>query len=76
MFDGEKSALFIYLGCSAANFQIHIRELFGYGSVLTKRPDDGSVEPKHVVMNVFLTINWMCLTEKICTLYNAVTEFM
>jgi len=27
-------------------------------------PDDGSVEPKHVTLNVFLTINWMCLTEK------------
>jgi hypothetical protein len=25
----------------------------GYGSVLTKRPDDGSVEPKHVALNVF-----------------------
>ena len=29
------------------------------------RPDDGSVEPKHVAFNVFLTINWMCLTEEI-----------
>ena len=35
-----------------------------YGSVLTKRPDDGFVEPKHVALNVFLTINWMCLTKK------------
>jgi hypothetical protein len=35
-----------------------------YGSVLTKRPNDGSVEPKHVALNVFLTINWMCLTKK------------
>jgi len=41
----------------------------GYESLLTKRPDDGSVEPKHVALNVYLTINWMCLTEKICTLY-------
>ena len=36
----------------------------GYGSVLTKRPDDGSVETKHVALNVLLTINWICLTEK------------
>jgi len=27
------------------------------GSVLTKRPDDGAVEPKHVALNVFVTIN-------------------
>ena len=27
-------------------------------------PDDGSVEPKHVALKVFLTINWMCLAEK------------
>jgi hypothetical protein len=27
--------------------------VFGYGSVLTKRPDGGSVEPKHVALNVF-----------------------
>jgi hypothetical protein len=33
--------------------------VIGYGSVLTKRPDDGSVELKHVALNVFLTINWM-----------------
>jgi len=39
------------------------------GFVLTKRPDYGSVETKHVALNVFLTINWMYLTEKICTLY-------
>ena len=40
-----------------------------------KRPDDGSVEPKHVALNVFLTINWMCLTEKkICTLYILAVE--
>jgi hypothetical protein len=43
--------------------------VIGYGSVLSKRPDDGSVEPKHVALNVFLTINWMRLTETICTLY-------
>jgi len=43
--------------------------VIGYGSVLTKRPDDGSVETKHVAFNVFLTINWMCWAEKICTLY-------
>jgi hypothetical protein len=30
--------------------------VIGYGSVLTRRPDDGSVEPKHVALNVFLTI--------------------
>jgi len=36
----------------------------GYGSVLTKRPNDGSVVPKHVALNVFLIINWMCLTEQ------------
>jgi hypothetical protein len=30
--------------------------VIGYGSVLTKRPDDDSVEPKHVALNVFLTI--------------------
>jgi hypothetical protein len=29
----------------------------GYGSVLSKRPDDGSVELKNVALNVFLTIN-------------------
>jgi hypothetical protein len=29
-----------------------------------KRPDDGSVEPKHVALYVSLTINWMCLTDK------------
>jgi hypothetical protein len=38
--------------------------VIGYGSVLTIRPDDGSVEPKDVAFNVFLTINWMYLTEK------------
>jgi hypothetical protein len=40
-----------------------------YGSVVTKRPDDGSVELKHVTLDVLLTINWMCLTDKMHTLY-------
>ena len=38
--------------------------VIGHAFVLTKRPADGSVEPKHVALNVFLAINWTCLTKK------------
>jgi len=41
-----------------------IASTFRIRSVLTKRPDDGSVELKHIALNVFLTTNWVCLTEK------------
>ena len=46
-----------------------------YGSVPTKRPDDGSVEPKHVALNVFFynkldvfdckNLHFVCIQEHI-----------
>jgi len=54
-----------YFGSTEPSSGLFVRtDPYPCGSVLTKRPDNGSVEPKHVALNVFLTINWMCLTEK------------
>jgi hypothetical protein len=46
-------------------------------ALLAKRPDDGTVEPKHVALNVYLTIHWNCLTGKICTLmFSCVSKWL
>ena len=45
----------------ASTFGIPDVLVIRYKSILIKRPDDGSVESKHVVLNVFLKIKIGCV---------------